>query len=158
MPIDSAKSLPDLKRFELFEDLKDAELALVAEKLEEFQFPAGTAFIKENEHSHQVYFVTQGRVEVKISLVGPNEAETLATIPPYSPIGEFAIIRQGRRTATARARDHIKGYSAEAKDLLRLFDDHPRIGYLVMRNLCLVLVNRLQDTNMLARNALSQGI
>lgn len=143
----------DLLGFQVFEGLSQEELEKVAACLTKKKLPQGTQLIVQESNDAEVFFIREGRVRVEIAKVGGKGVETLTTLSSGETVGELALARSGRRTASAVTQMETEIFSCDAAALNRLFDQNPVIGMNVFRNLTRVLAERLADTNMMLRNA-----
>ena len=118
---------------------------------------AGTQFIKHDTQSKDVFIIASGIVEIEIPVVGKQSNSSLARLKPGDSVGEFALLREARRSATARAVNDVSLIVASSDAVVKLFEEHPALGYNVCRNLAKILADRLTDTNMQLRSELSRS-
>jgi CRP-like cAMP-binding protein len=142
-----------LKNFPIFEGLTIKDLELVAGVMKYHKAQQGTQLIKQEQNAAEVFFIVDGRVRVEMLGVDGKVSETLTTLTAGDTVGELALARVGRRTASAMVQMDSELYSADASTLNNLFENHPTVGLSVFRNLAKVLASRLVDTNFLVRNA-----
>jgi CRP-like cAMP-binding protein len=142
-----------LKNFQLFAGLSANDLEHIANVLKYHVAPQGTQLIKQERNDGEVFFIVEGRIRVEMIGVDGKAMEILTTLNAGDTVGELALARVGRRTASAVAQMDAQLYTAEASALNALFEKHPEIGLQVFRNLSKVLASRLVDTNFLVRNA-----
>ena len=142
-----------IRSYRLFQDLSDAELNALSDKFRMKTVPDREVFIHANEISHNIYLIVQGSVSVEVE-TPDRQREELAKLSTGQTVGEFILAKETRRSASVRAIGNLTLYETSKDELLKLFDSQPRLGYLVYKNLSEVLVDRIRDTNMLARNAL----
>lgn len=142
-----------LKKFPIFEGLSSNDLEQVATVLKHQKVPQGTQLIRQEQNAAEVFFINDGRVRVEMMGVDGKASEVLTTLTAGDSVGELALARVGRRTASAITQMDSELYSADAASLNTLFERHPLIGLKVFRNLSKVLAGRLVDTNFLVRNA-----
>jgi CRP-like cAMP-binding protein len=143
-----------LKSFRVFQDLSDEEIKKVVPVLSFRLAPRGQELIKQDERTSEVFFIINGRVRIEIQRVERSGAEEIVTLGSGETVGELALAREGRRTASAIVQMEAELASVEAKALLDLFKVEPTIGMKVFRNLTQILANRLSDTNIMLRNAM----
>jgi CRP/FNR family cyclic AMP-dependent transcriptional regulator len=146
-----------LQHAKICEGLEPDLLTILASVFQFETVPATTEFIKHDARSRDVFIIVSGSVEIEIPVVGKQQNSSLARLKPGDSVGEFALLRDARRTATARAVSEVKLIVARSDEILALFDQHPRLGYIVCRNLGRILADRLNDTNMLLRSELSRN-
>ena len=142
-----------LKTYRLFQELEESELEILAAKFNPKSVADKELFIHANEASHSIYLIVEGGVSVEV--VSPdNSHEELAKLGKGQTVGEFILAKEARRSASVRAIGKLELFEISKGALLEVFEEHPRVGYIVFRSLSEVLVDRIRDTNMLARNAL----
>jgi CRP-like cAMP-binding protein len=69
--------------------------------------PAGTAFIREGEEGDRAYLIADGEVDVSVG------GKPLAVLGRGDLVGEIALLRGSRRTATVVARDGARLYELD---------------------------------------------
>jgi MFS family permease len=74
--------------------------------------PAGTAFIREGEPGDSAYLIADGELEVSVN------GRALATLGRCDLVGEIALLRGGRRTATVVARRDARLYELDSETFL----------------------------------------
>ncbi|MBQ47655.1 MAG: hypothetical protein CMP10_09345 [Zetaproteobacteria bacterium] len=139
----------------LFEGLDQDALQKVAETSKLITIPDATYFINENEDTHNIFVINKGRVIVEIAGNSPDENKEIARLRKGDTVGEFNLAKQILRSASVRSYGEVELVECEKKKILELFDQEPRVGLTIYRNLCQILVDRARDTTILARNALS---
>ena len=143
-----------LKQYPLFANLSQDEYELLSKYFRPKTVPDKQVFIHANEISHNVYLIISGAVSVELPTPDGGRYEQIAKLGHGDTVGEFILGKEARRSATARALGELSMYETSRDELLALFEQQPRIGLHVYRNLSEILVDRIRDTNMLARNAL----
>ena len=146
-------TLEQLRKFDVFAGLGDADLSIVAAVLIPYRVTQGQQFIVQDQGSRDVFFIVSGRARVQINLPMADKSEVVATLSAGDTVGELALARSGRRSATAIAQMESMLLKCDADVMNELFDKHPSIGMTVFRNLTRVLSERLENTNMMLRNA-----
>lgn len=143
-----------LKDYRLFQGLTDEEVNSLTEIFSVKQVKEKEIFIKANEVSHAIFLIVKGVVSVEVPRVDEG-SEELAKLKAGQCVGEFVLAKEARRSANVRAMDDITLYETTREKLIALCEKQPRLGYVVYRNLSEIVVDRIRDTNILARNALS---
>lgn len=146
-------TIDTLKSYGIFEDLSDSELEILTAKFVEREFSNKEILINANESSHAIYLILEGGVSVEVPKPD-GSFEELAKLSRGQTVGEFVLAKEARRSATVRATGKLKIAEIQKEVLLEVFNQHPRMGYIVFKNLAEILVDRIRDTNMVARNAL----
>ncbi|MCM2281965.1 MAG: cyclic nucleotide-binding domain-containing protein [Bdellovibrionaceae bacterium] len=109
-------------------------------------FTAGDYIFHENEKSFHFFIVQEGQVEV--FKTSPNGAKLpLAIVGPGVSLGEFAMLDQQPRSATARALTEVKAAKISEAGYQQLLQELPEWAVSVMG----ALVDRIRHTNELIR-------
>lgn len=141
-----------LKSVKIFNDLSKDELAVLAKIMTFERRPAGSQLVFEDQRATEVFFIIDGRVRIEMSRVQGGAPELLTTISGGETVGELALARQGRRTASALTQMATELCVCDAKILNAEFEKHPAIGLKVFRNLTNVIAERLSNMNFMIRN------
>jgi len=142
-------SVEALRRCELFSELNDEELGLIAPLCRERVYEAGETICAEQEAAEELYILQEGRVAVHIHLRSAMETAGAVTIEEVEPgriFGWSSLVKQQRFTASARALERVKVIAIRGSDLNALFDQHTHIGFVVMKQLANVISSRLRHT------------
>lgn len=153
-----------LKRTDIFYDLDEEQLKMVAELCHEVHYRTGEMVFHEQSASDDLYVIARGEIEI---LVDPSIIEaapvtprpvTIATMRAGQAFGEIALVDQGLRSAGARAaaKDTRLLVIPRAK-LLNLCDQYPELGYRVMRNLAADLALKMRGADLTIREQLLWG-
>jgi anti-sigma regulatory factor (Ser/Thr protein kinase) len=101
-----------LRRSPIFAPLSEATLERVAVQLIPFSASANETIIREGDEGDLFYLVGAGRLDVTV------EGCHVATLGPADPVGEIALLRDGRRTATIVAKEPVELYALTREDFL----------------------------------------
>lgn len=145
----------DLSKAKILLGLTAPQRARIAALAEVRKFRSGECVFAEDTPGDELYFVLSGRVEIRIRL--RQDEQRIATHKPGDSFGEFAAMDRSRRSATAAAASDMEVAALSGAAFYKLLDDEPAIGYVVMRNLCNVLCDRLKNANLQWRNAVYWG-
>lgn len=143
-----------LSRSYLFAGIKSDDLELLAKEFKLRDFNLGDVLINESDEGEAIYLIADGSVRVEVQSSDLKGSEEIARLKQYDVVGEFILAKSGRRSATVTAVAPLKVCESNRESLVKLFDQHPRIGYAVYKSLSEILVDRIKGTNMTARNAL----
>jgi CRP-like cAMP-binding protein len=153
-----------LKRTDIFYDLDNEQLKIVSEVCHEVRYRMGEMIFHEQSASDELYVIAQGEVEILVdpSIIGAARAEsqpvTVATMRTGQSFGEIALVDQGLRSAGARsASDHTCLLVVPRAKLLTACEQHPELGYRVMRNVAAELALKLRGANLTSREQLLWG-
>ncbi|MBC8446692.1 MAG: cyclic nucleotide-binding domain-containing protein [Chloroflexi bacterium] len=138
-----------LRRCELFSELDDEELSLIAPLCHERVYEAGETIFSAQETAEELYILQEGRVALQIRLRSAVERSgdiTIEEVEPGHIFGWSSVVKQQRFTATARALERTKVCAIPGSDLNTLFGQHTHIGFVVMKQLADVISSRLRHT------------
>ncbi len=138
----------------LFNNLSREQLEKI-EKIGEYrEYNVGeTIFSKGNNKTH-IYCIIDGRAEITLKLGDTSDEAPVHTGVPGSVFGEFILFEKSKRSASARASKPVKIFAATDEKLRALFVSDPATGYIVMDNLCRILVGRVSKTTKELRSSL----
>ena len=113
-------------------------------------YAAGERVIALGEPAATLFFLNRGTVHVKL-----GNGTRLATLTAGMVFGEMALL-EARRSADVRADSEVTCLEVPLAGFDRFREQHPRIGERIMRNLALLLAERLivanNRVNLLAAN------
>jgi CRP-like cAMP-binding protein len=138
------RDVETLRRIPLFAGLPTPRLKLIAYTAEVVEFAPGEIIVNQGDPADAVYIVTEGEAEVLLRDHDGHEI-MVATMGRHSLFGETAVISNGRRTATVRARDRVVTFKISADVFLDLVRQSPEISIQVMT----VLAQRLERSSAL---------
>jgi len=151
-----------LRRTDVFYDLSDPQLEMVAGICKESEYRMGEIVFKENTAGNELYVIAQGEVEilldpalVQTSPDPKSEPVSIATLRAGQTFGEVALVDQGLRTASARCATRRAWLLMISRErLTTLCESYPDLGYRVMRNLAADLAFKIRGTDLLIREQL----
>ena len=137
-----------LKTFKLFSRLPDEELACLAGVMEEKIFPAGTVILQEGDPGDHMYLLLEGAVDVlKTTLFGDPYVTASLKDSYHCSFGEMALIDQGTRSATVRAKTDCRTLALSAEEFQRFCREYPAIGVELLMAVSATLVRNLRAEN-----------
>ena len=141
----SEGTLRDLKTFELFSRLPEEDLARLAEAMEETRFPAGTEILKEGDAGDRMFLLLEGSVEV-LKTTPYGEPYVTASLKDsfHCSFGEMALIDEGTRSATVRAKTDCRTLSLSAEQFRRFCREYPAVGVELLLGVAATLVRNLR--------------
>ena len=132
----------ELKEIQLFADLPERELQLLAGLVRRTTVPAGTLLITAPVPGEAVYFIVEG--SVKVQLVSESGVElTIALLGPGEMVGEMSLVSGHGRAANVITREETTLVWLERRAFLRSIDLAPGL----VRNLLRELSLRLEAAN-----------
>ncbi len=147
----------------IFAGLDAAQLGLIADLSHLACFDADDVIFTQGSISDELYVVASGEVDIQIdaSPIGGEPGErpvTITTVRRGDSFGEIALVDQGVRSAAARCGQSDTWLVViPRRDLVKLCEQHPRLGYNLMRNLAidLALTIRTRTTDFQIREFLT---
>jgi CRP-like cAMP-binding protein len=151
-----------LKEVDIFAELTEDQLTRIDALCSEQSFEQGARIFQENSLSQELYIIMNGKVEIQvdpdtIGKGGDNSYEptTIATLRWGQCFGEIALVDQGVRSASARCgSDNCRLLVINIHHFMRLLQDDPEMGFVVMRNLAADLAFKIRQTNLMIRESL----
>ncbi len=134
-----------LRKTKVFKDLSSEEINLVEQLAEERACKAGTKVLKEGEPSAECFICIEGELRIQIDVPG-RVAVTTRTIGEKVVFGWSALTNVPSYRASVIADRDSKVLVFNGAEVKKIFEKHPRIGYVMMRNIVDVVSSRLQDT------------
>ncbi len=119
-------------------------MASVFETLERVDFKAGDILLRQGDPGAFFYILQEGEVEV-YSRRGEGAMVSLGTISSGQPLGEFAMLAGGHRTASARAISDGYAIKISEQSYRELLEELPEWATAVLQS----LVDRLIRLNAL---------
>ncbi len=153
MSIVNYKKISDYK---LFKGLSDDELKRVANIITRTELDTGAIIIREGDTGVELFLLEDGTVEVYKTLTivtskhdfGSKERSFIRlTADDHCYFGELALFGKGERSATVKAVTKCQLLVIVAEDFLKLCNEYPRIGYIIVTNVALILSDYLRKTN-----------
>lgn len=146
-----------LKQSDVFYQFTQTQLELVANLCIEKTFAPGETIFEENSNSKELYIIAQGEVDIIIDpgIVGINEKSSkvsIATMRRGQSFGEVALVDEGLRSATARARGkEVRLLIIPRDKLIMLCETYPQLGYRLMYNLAADLAMKFRNSDLRTR-------
>jgi glutaminase len=138
--IDCSESA-DLSEQALLQGLTAEEITAVAAIGTLRSYLAGERIVAAGDAASTLFFLNRGTVHVKL-----RSGTRLATLTAGMVFGEMALL-EARRSADVWADSTVSCLEVSLADFDRFREQHPRIGERIMRNLALLLAERLIVAN-----------
>lgn len=150
-----------LRQADIFYDLSEPQLEMVAGLCTEITPRAGEIIFEENSASNELYVIASGEVDIQVSpalvqRAGKSTQEmTIVTLRRGQTFGEIALVDEGLRSASARCASKKTRLLVIPRDrLIRLCDSYTDLGYRLMRNIAADLAFKIRGTDMAIRDQL----
>jgi CRP/FNR family transcriptional regulator, cyclic AMP receptor protein len=145
---------------ELFDNLTETQLELVAAICEPGTYNVGDVLVEEHDSSDEMYVIARGEVEVLMdpAFVGGEiesgniEPVVLTELRQGQVFGEVALVDQGIRSATIRvSQDQTQLLRIPRERVMLLCDTYPELGYKIMKNVAADLAFKIRNTDLTVR-------
>ncbi len=140
-----------LKENVLFRDLSERELSFVQDIVHVRRYHSGEAVFRQGEVGVGMYIIVKGRIEIYVT--DPNAAQEefrdiyITQLLDGDFFGELSLVEEnGRRTASAVARDETVLIGFFKPDLTEILERNPSTGVKIVFRLAEVLGRRLKET------------
>ena len=145
--VDSLRTIP------AFAELPAARLRLLAQAAEEVHFGSGEVIVREGEPGDAVYALTKGEAEVWL-MNAPKGPARLRTMGSGHLFGETAVLYQGLRSATIKAKTDVTAVKLSGQEFLGLMRSTPGVAL----QIAVILAQRLaSDRRTLATDPTGSG-
>ncbi len=135
----------------LFRDLSEAELRFLERCVHIRHYHSSEPIFRQGEVGVGMYIIAKGRVEIFVSdPSSPNDESRdifITQLLPNDFFGELSLVEEnGRRTATAVAREETTLIGFFKPDLIEILARRPAMGTRIALRLAEVLGRRLKET------------
>jgi CRP-like cAMP-binding protein len=135
-----------LRQASIFAKLTDDQLGKIAAGGEERRIEDGDLVFREGDSGHEAYVVVEGRVQITMEMDRSTEQTPVHTVAPGDLFGEFALVSDHERSASARAIKDTVLFTFSRGAFEKLCEEDPKLGYSVLYELSQILVGRLIKT------------
>jgi CRP-like cAMP-binding protein len=146
-----------LKKAQVFADLDDEELAIVAEICSEQSFKFGEKIFKEGDPGNRLFIISEGEVRISRDVPGSGE-EALAVLKAGACFGEMAVFDRSERSTDAIANVDCTLITIIRADFEMLMDFNRDLAYKVLWSVVRLLCERLRITNDNLRSFLAMSM
>jgi CRP/FNR family transcriptional regulator, cyclic AMP receptor protein len=153
-----------LKQADIFYEMTNTQLELVASISSEHVYQSGDIVFEENTPGNELFVIASGEIEIQVNPAmvgkeagaGSTGAKTIATLRRGQNFGEVSLVDEGRRSARARCSQPNTHLLIIPRDkLMLLCDTYPQLGYRLMRNLAADLAMKIRNTDLQVREYLT---
>jgi CRP-like cAMP-binding protein len=116
-----------LQNVQIFHDLNDQELAVVAERLKPAKYPTGAAIFSDGDESDKLYFVVRGKVQITRINIETDEEIELALFEKGDTFGEDALYFNREHSANATALSEVQLYYLDRSDFEWILANFPEV-------------------------------
>ncbi len=140
----STINLEMLRTIPLFELLDDDEASALSEQLEQKTFWEGQMVFQQGDAGGTMYVIQSGKVELFIKDKGGDRV-TLGILHGGEIFGEFSLLDNDPRSASAKALEETHVFVVDRHDLEMLFKSHEGAAF----DLLAMLSRRIRETDVL---------
>jgi len=153
---------PDfLKKIDIFEYLNEDRLAVIIDGFEEKDFKEGERLFKEGEKADRIWLVVEGKIDIRFDLPGrvTSDLTTFYSETPGMTFGWSCFVPPFRYILSAYcASEYSKLLQLKKEYMLKLFENDPKLGYIIMFNLARVISSRFHQMQQLKTTGLPYSI
>jgi CRP-like cAMP-binding protein len=137
-----------LRRYPFFALLDDEQLQAIAMITQEKSYPKGALLVKENTNATCLSLLLEGDIDLIFSGGGEGAITNalVGSIAPGEAFGVSSLIEPYRYTATAKATMPVKVIEVDGLALRALVEKDRKLGYIMMRNVAIAVLERLRYT------------
>lgn len=133
-----------LKRSDLFRELDDEQLALVAKMGTHQVLDAGTIIYKQGSTAELIHVIEEGLVGIILE-VGPLAQRQVQAAANFESFGWSAMIPPYTRTATVKALEKTKVIVFNGRELTTFCTTHGEVGFKITQAVARVIAERLRQ-------------
>lgn len=142
-----------LREIPLFNLLDDEEANALAQQLDEKRYLAGQLVFSAGEQGGAMYIVQAGRVELYIQDKA-DERVSLGYVEPGSIFGEFSLLDNEPRSASAKAVENTQLLIVDRNDLQLLVKAHPDAAL----DMLAMLTRRIREANYRVQERVTRNV
>lgn len=153
----SAQITPFLRKVQLFDELTDEELNLVADILEASKYEQGELLFSENSPRKFLWIIQTGEIELfKRTALG--EEKRLALFGKYDFLGEGALMDDYPHSGSARTLIKTTALVLSRENFHNLSEKHPEIAAKMLSRVARVIARRMRQASARVLNEAAQYI
>ena len=135
-----------IKQIELFQDLTDAELGLLAGRFREVSFAAGEILFEENTVRKRLFIIIDGEIELfKLTPLGEERRLALFTTSDF--LGEGALMDSYPHATSARAITPTTALALHRDEFQKMYRESPDIGIKMLSRIARVISRRMRQAS-----------
>jgi CRP/FNR family cyclic AMP-dependent transcriptional regulator len=140
-------SIEELKRFEIFSGLTDAEVKSIGEIAKKKKYNKGTRIFEVMSQAANLYLIMNGQIEIRMRVDKGLKQLPVDTVGPGDIFGWSAVTEPYTLTAAAWALEDSELLVLNGEVLRDLFKKNNHIGYIIMMEIAAVISSRLRNLN-----------
>ena len=137
-----AKAVKILKKIPVFNGLQDLEYQRVLAMCSSTAVKEGETLFSQGDDGNSMFILLSGEIDIIVEGVG-----VVHTMKTGEILGEIGLVKKVPRTASAVIKQNCVLLQLYSETLHEVVKKHPRIGYIIMRNVAQILADRLSQSN-----------
>lgn len=147
--------IDDLERTSFFHDLSLEQLEEIIPFCTLLQFDDGDILIQEGEQGNRdIYHLWSGTVEIVSNSTSVISNEIVLSREDKELFGEISWLTNSKRTASVRCRGPVEAIRINGNELMKFLENNPKIGFLIMRRVAIIVSERVEETDNLMKQIL----
>ncbi len=146
-----------LRQAEIFADLDDDELEVIAEICAEQKFRSAAKIFEEGQPGNRLFLISEGEVRISRQVPGSGE-EALTVLKKGACFGEMSVFDRSERSTDAIANTDCTLLTITRADFEMLLDFNREIAYKVLWSVVHLLSRRLRVANDNLRSFLAMSM
>jgi CRP/FNR family cyclic AMP-dependent transcriptional regulator len=137
-----------LRRYPFFASLNESQLQAIAMIAQEKSFPKGALLVKENSDATILALLIEGDIDLVFSGGGEGAISNalVGSIAPGEIYGVSSLIEPYRYTSSVKATMPVRVIEVDGLALRAMVEKDPKLGYILMRNVSIAVLERLRYT------------
>jgi CRP-like cAMP-binding protein len=142
-----SKTIETIKGALLLRDLNEEQIAKFAEIWEEDSFGKGGMLIRAGDVIRNIYLVVQGTLDVELQVSGTHKPLIVDSLKKNDIFGEMCFLDGKPKSANVQCNEPARVMKMRAQDFEKLMKERPDITTIVIRNIALILVEKIRTTH-----------
>jgi CRP-like cAMP-binding protein len=152
-------SLNLIKESELFKGLSQDVLEKIAAFCQEAEYSRGATIFSEHDEAQYLYVLEYGLVTLRIDAPAGEEKVMVTAIRDRGEMfGWSALVEPYIYTSAAICLEPTRAIVVDGAELLRMLEEDPESGFVVMRKLAAIIASRLRKAQTALTSALTPGL
>lgn len=144
-----------LSQIDLFADLPQKQLEVIAEISEETTCQRGELIFQEATKAEKLYVLLEGKVAIRLQISSKPQSITVSVINQTNEsFGWSGIITPYHYTASALCESDCRLLAIDGQKLIQALKQDPRSGFIVMERISEIISNRLRNSRMVLLKAM----
>jgi CRP-like cAMP-binding protein len=156
MPV-QPKTIETVKNAMFLKGLNQEQLTKLAEIWEEDSFGKGGMIIRAGDVIRNVYLIVRGVCDIELQVSGTLEPLVVNSLGKNDIFGEMCFLDGKPKSARIQCKEPTTVLKMRAEDFEKLGKDRPDITETIIRNMALILVERIRTSNAAIKKAYLKG-